>query len=99
MLGEIAFAADKPHEVAAKTILAKIESAILFPLMTLMMAVALFVFLWGAYEYVLNADDEGERSKGKQHMLWGIVGLFIMVSALTIFKIAAGTFGLEGNIK
>ena len=90
---------DKPHEVVARSILEKIENAILFPLMTLMMAVALFVFLWGAFEFVAHADDEGERSKGKQHMIWGITGLFVMISALTIFKIAAGTFGLEGNIK
>ena len=79
---------------AAKTALAKIESAILFPLMTLMMAVALLMFLWGMYEYVLNADDEGARSTGKTHMLYGVIGLFVMISALGILKIAAGTFGI-----
>ncbi len=79
---------------AAKTALAKIESAILFPLMTLMMAVALLMFLWGMYEYVLNADDESARSTGKTHMLYGVIGLFVMISALGILKIAAGTFGI-----
>lgn len=86
--------AEGAHVTAAKTALAKIESAILFPLMTLMMAVALLMFLWGMYEYVLNADDEGARSTGKTHMLYGVIGLFVMISALGILKIAAGTFGI-----
>ena len=90
----IAFAADGAHVTAAKSMLAKIESAILFPLMTLMMAVALLVFLWGVYEYVLNADDESARSTGKMHMMYGIIGLLVMISALGILKIAAGTFGI-----
>jgi len=90
----IAFAAEGTHVTAAKSMLARIESAILFPLMTLMMAVALLVFLWGMYEYVLNADDESARSTGKQHMMYGIIGLLVMISALGILKIAAGTFGI-----
>jgi hypothetical protein len=90
----IAFAAEGAHVTAAKSFLARIESAILFPLMTLLMAVALLMFLWGMYEYVLNADDEGARSTGKQHMLYGIIGLLVMISALGILKIAAGTFGI-----
>lgn len=90
----IAYAADGAHVTAAKSMLAKIESAILFPLMTLMMAVALLVFLWGMYEYVLHSDDEGARSTGKMHMTYGIIGLLVMISALGILKIAAGTFGI-----
>lgn len=91
----IAFAAEGAHVTAAKSMLARIESAILFPLMTLMMAVALLVFLWGMYEYVLHADDESARSTGKMHMMYGIIGMLIMISALGILKIAAGTFGIS----
>ncbi len=90
----IAYAADAAHITAAKTMLGKIESAILFPLMTLMMAVAFFVFIWGAYEFVLNADDDSARTIGKTHMMYGIIGLLVMISAMAILKIAAGTFGV-----
>ena len=94
----IAYAQEGAHVVAAKGLLAKIESIILFPLMTLMMSVAFLFFLWGAYEYVLHADDEGARATGKTHMLYGIIGLLVMVSAYGILKIAAGTFGISvGN--
>jgi len=90
----IAYAADAAHITAAKSMLAKIESAILFPLMTLMMAVAFFVFLWGAYQFVLNANDDTKRTEGKNHMVYGIIGLLVMLSAMAILSIAAGTFGI-----
>ncbi len=90
----IAYAADGAHITAAKTMLGKIESAILFPLMTLMMAVAFFIFIWGAYEFVLNADDDSARTIGKTHMMYGIIGLLVMLSAMAILQIAAGTFGV-----
>jgi len=94
----IAFAQEGAHVVAAKGLLAKIESIILFPLMTLMISVALLVFLWGMYEYVLHADDEGARTTGKTHMLYGIIGMLVMISAYAILRIAAGTFGVPvGN--
>jgi len=91
----IAYAQSGAHIVAAQSLLAKIETFILFPLMTLMIAVALLVFLYGMYEYVLNADDESGRSTGKTHMLYGIIGLLVMVSAYAILKIAAATFGVS----
>ncbi len=90
----IAYAAEGAHITAAKSVLAKLESAILFPLMMLMMAVAFFIFLWGAYQFVLGADSEEARDKGKSHMLFGIIGLLIMISAYAILKIATATFGV-----
>ena len=86
---------DGAHIVEAKSILTRIENAFLFPLIELMMAVALLVFLWGVYEYVLHADDESARSTGRTHMLYGIIGLLVMVSALAILTIATGTFGVS----
>lgn len=83
------------HIVVAQNLLARIESAILFPLMALMMALALLVFIWGAYEYVLHADSDEGRSKGHAHMLTGIIGLLVMLSAYAILSIATGTFGID----
>lgn len=90
----IAYAADPAHIEKAKTALGRIESAIIFPLMALMVGVAMLVFLYGIYEYVLNAESDEGRNAGKKHMLYGIIGLLIMISAYGILKIAAGTFGI-----
>lgn len=91
----IAYAASGgAHIVAAQTMVGKIEQVILFPLMTLMLAVAFFIFLWGVFQYMVNADDDTARGVGKTHMLYGIIGLVVMVSALAILTIATGTFGI-----
>lgn len=83
-----------PHVTAAKGMLERIEAVILFPLMSLMMAIAFLVFLYGAYEYVVNSGSDEGRSKGKTHMIYGIIGFLVMISALAILRIAAGTFGI-----
>lgn len=80
---------------AAQNMLGRIEDVILFPLMTLMIAVALLVFIWGLFQYVANADNETARETGKSHMLYGVIGFVVMVSALAILKIAAGTFQIQ----
>lgn len=79
-------------KAAAQSLVDKVNDAILFPLMTLMVAVALLVFLWGAFEFIRGAADENARATGRRHMIWGIVGLFVMLSAYSILKVAAGTF-------
>lgn len=83
------------HTAAAESLLQRIEAAILFPLITLLLALALLLFLWGAFRFILGAGDESARATGKQHMLFGIIGMFIMISALAILRIAAGTFGVD----
>jgi phosphotransferase system glucose/maltose/N-acetylglucosamine-specific IIC component len=78
----------------AQNLVDRLNSVIIFPLMTLLTAAALLVFLWGGLQFIIGAGDETARKKGKQHMLWGIVGLLIILSAYTILRIAAGTFGI-----
>ena len=80
---------------AASSLVSKIEDVILFPLILLMMGVALLVFLWGMFQFVANATSEQGREDGKQHMLWGIIGLLIMLSAYAILNIATSTFGIS----
>ena len=79
-------------ERVAQNFVDKLNQVILFPLITLMMAVALVVFLYGCFEFVAGANDPGKRVQGRQHILWGIIGMLIMISAYAILSIAAGTF-------
>ena len=68
----------------------------LTPLILLLTAVALLVFVWGGFQYVLNASNEQARSEGQKHMLFGVIGLFVMISAYAIMRIFAATIGVEG---
>lgn len=94
----IVFAQNDGAELA-RGFVAAINDAILFPLIALMIGIAMVVFLYGAYEFIANADNDSAREKGKQHILWGTVGLFVMVSAMAILEIAANTFDLENELR
>lgn len=76
----------------------KLNDVILTPLILFLLGVALLVFMYGAFEYLMNANNEQGRETGRRHLVWGLVGLVIMVSALAILRIAVATFGLDGDL-
>lgn len=80
----------------AEAIVLKMKYVIIYPLVTLLLAVAMLVFLWGVFQYVMNGADESARAEGKRHIFFGIIGFVIMLSAVAIFNIALGTVGLGG---
>jgi hypothetical protein len=65
------------------------------PIIYFIFALALLYFLYGILTFVINAGDESKRAVGKQHMFWGIIGLFIMVSVYGILGIVLGTVGAD----
>lgn len=89
-----AYAAASSAEHAAQCFVNKINDAILFPLITLMMALAFLFFLYGAFEYVKNAGNDSAREIGRQHLFYGVIGMLVMLSAFAILNVAAGTFKL-----
>jgi hypothetical protein len=60
----------------------------------IIIALAVLVFIWGVFRYVVSSDEEA-KAKGKNMILWGIVGLFVMVSVWGLVNILVNTFNLE----
>ena len=58
----------------------------------LLFSAGLLVFFWGVIEFLwgLNAAGESSKDEGKRHMLWGLIGMFVMVSAYAIINFIAG---------
>ncbi len=52
-------------------------------------------FIWGIIQYVLNADNEEKRKKGKNYMIWGLVTLFVMISMWGLVGVLTNTFGIK----
>ena len=77
--------------------LRKLDAVIVNPLIYLLFGVALIVFLWGVVQYLVSNDSEEGRTTGKRHILWGVVGMFIMASAFGILHIIVNTFGIDQN--
>ena len=77
-------------------LLFKINKNILNPLIEMAFVIALVVFLFGVMEFLRGANNEEKRRAGKEHMLWGIVGLLIMLSVYGIITLLMTTFGIQG---
>lgn len=77
-------------------VLFKINKNILNPAIEMAFVVALVVFLFGVMEFIRNSGDKDKREKGRQHMLWGLIGLTIMLSVYGIINILVRTFGIQG---
>jgi uncharacterized membrane protein YdjX (TVP38/TMEM64 family) len=69
----------------------RIGAQILGPIVSLLFALATLYFLWGVAKFIMNVDNEQARTEGKSHMIWGIIGMFIMVAAFTIVSIIGKT--------
>ncbi len=61
----------------------------------LIIALAVVMFIWGVVQYVINSDEEAKKAKGKQFMIWGIIGLTVMIAVWGLVKILGSTFGIE----
>ncbi len=61
----------------------------------LIIALALVMFVWGVIRFVINSDDQEQKEKGRQFMLWGIIALAVMVSVWGLVRIVGATFGIE----
>ncbi|MDO8231642.1 MAG: hypothetical protein Q7T37_00340 [bacterium] len=61
-------------------------------------AIAFIVFVWGAFEtFIIGANDDEVKTKGKNLMLWGLIGFFVMVSVWGLVNILIGTVSFGGN--
>ena len=72
----------------------KLISVIITPLLQLFFAVALAVFAWGVVQFLIALNKGGNLEQGKDHMLWGILGMAIMLGAYGIITIVLGTFNV-----
>ena len=91
-------AATTPGALEAGQFVVKFNEVILFPLIMLLTGIALLFFIYGCVIYIANAENSQARETGRSHIIYSIVGLFVMLSAYGLLMIAANTFGLEQNL-
>ena len=75
--------------------LSRVSYFILNPIIGLLFALAFMYFLWGVFVFIKNSDNETDKETGRQHMIWGLVGMVIMVGSYAIISIITGTFGVD----
>lgn len=61
----------------------------------LLFAAAFFYFLWGVFQFVRAAGDEEARKVGREHIIYGVIGLAVMASVYGLVTFLTTTAGLS----
>lgn len=73
----------------------KVNISIINPIIWVLFAVAVLVFLYGVLQFLIGQASEEKKTVGKSHMIWGIVGIFIMLSVWTILGFLTRALGID----
>lgn len=79
-------------------LLARIIKFIVNPLIAVLFATALILFLWGVFQFIRQADSAEAREIGGRHIAWGLLGMAIMASAFGIIRVIMGTLGISTGV-
>ncbi len=75
-----------------------IKTEIVNPAIYLLLAMAAAYFVWGVFTFVSNYENPEAQESGKKHMIWGVIGIAIMLSAFGIMRMIAGTIGVANPV-
>lgn len=76
-----------PSLAHGQTIMQNFNDMIINPLIILLLVSAVVYFLFGVMLFVKNQDSEDAQVEGKRHMVWGIVGIAVIISVFGILNL------------
>ena len=72
----------------------KVDTMIINPLILFLFALAVVYFLYGVLDFLMNQENEEKKTAGKKHILWGVVGITIMIGVWGILSMILSTLGI-----
>ena len=66
------------------------------PLIVLLFALAAAFFLYGMFEFLMNQDKEEKKTAGKSHMIYGVLGMTIMMGVFFLMNLILKTLNITG---
>lgn len=78
-------------EASVQTLMKSINRVIINPLIIFIFALAVLYFVYGLVKYLLSPDNEQVKKDSRQHMLWGVIGMFIMIATFGIMNLILNT--------
>jgi len=66
------------------------------PIISLLTALSVGFFLFGVVKFIKGAGDE--KAQGKMYIIYGLIGLVVILSLEGIIALVTDVFGLSGNI-
>jgi len=74
-------------------ILCKISDLLNF-VVPILISLAVIYFIWGVATYVITGDEEAKKA-GRDRIIFGIIGLLVIVTVWGLVRIVANTFGIS----
>lgn len=74
-------------------------TSILNLIIPIIFAIATIVFFWGIVLFITSGGDEEKRKEGRAYIIYGLIGLFVMIAVWGIVNVMIGFFftgGLPG---
>jgi mannose/fructose/N-acetylgalactosamine-specific phosphotransferase system component IID len=69
-------------------------SQILGAVVPVLIALAVVYFVWGVVSFMISADEE-QKTKGREKIIYGIVGFAVIIGLWGLVHILTNTFGLS----
>ncbi len=63
----------------------------------ILISIAVLYFVWNVFQYTIKSGDEEARKKAKGNIIWGVIGLFVIVGVWGLVGILQSTFGVNSN--
>lgn len=73
-------------------ILNNVVTEIFNPLYQAVVGISILYFLYGVAKYVIDLNNPEKQTYGRNHLLWGTIGMFIILSVGGILKLFGGFF-------
>ena len=75
---------------------ANVNRLIINPIIAFLFALAVAYFLYGMVQFLWNQENEEKKTAGKSHMLYGVIGMTVMMGVFAIMNMLLSTFSITG---
>lgn len=73
-----------------------VNKLVVNPIIALLFGLAVAYFLYCVFEFISNQENEEKKTAGKNHMVWGIIGIVVMMGVFAILNMIIDTFNIQG---
>lgn len=80
---------------AGEALLGRIITFVIDPALRVVFTLGLLLFIVGIVEFLWGVKDGKASETGKSHMVYGLIGMLIMVSVYGIIALIVNSFGLN----
>src|SRR3989344_4784544 len=70
-------------------------SSILNIVIPFIVGLAVFVIIWGIFNFIIHGAEEEKRAEAKTFIIFGILGVFIMLSIWGLINILFNSFQID----